>query len=1145
MLQLRRLSNGRGLRNLICAIGVICGQFFSMAALPLAGQSIAWQFAGPPAGPGRVVSVVADSRNNGVEYFVAPGAGIWKTPDSGNTWIPLTDSTPTLQYCSLTLDPFTPDVIYAGIGDDQSPRTSQGVTRSPDGGATWTTRAIFTNQPVCALAVDSSNTSRIAAGSLEGTFVSLDKGSTWTKMLPSPTTSVAFDGQGNLYSGVLVDTSSGVRTSLLTRSGDGGKTWSNILLPDNPAAGFGSQTGWVNVIANGNTLAVLIAYQNTAFYPGSATAIQSPFSQLDFYGSLDGGNTWLDTFGIGQARPPAEIVIDPATGNYYIAGKTLLSSTNLGASWQTVATTASDFHSGVITTGVLLLGGEKGLQAVALPGFTAPSITSPPISQILQATLDLAGTIWGAGPAGLFGMQAGVHFQENGVPGIGPVGAVVTASAGSGNIYTSGLTQVYDSGNHGTTFAAHTAIPAGELRAPFPPLLMDPTSPSSSYVAGQKLYHTSDSGTTWTALGTIDPDPTHVVTALARSSGFGVAMYAATACLPEVVGASCPSISLIWRSTTNGSSWTQLNPVSGYVSALAVDPRQTATIYAAVGTFTGGASLAAGLTHGDILQSANAQAWTSIRGNLPATPVNAIAIDPNSVSTTSFLLPAQTMYIATDTGVYVCFNISNSGGELWTSLAGAGSVSLPPSPVTDIVLESNGTLLASTFGRGIYTSATTGLTVGVIANPLSLDASLFQGTTTTIGLILTNPSTHISTWSLTASDPWISLPESTGSMPSLTSSPIPLYISAAGLALGSYTSRLQLTSGSFIQNIVVNVQVTPTPANISIVGNSQLSGLSGSVLPPLQVQVTDSNQQPLPGVTVAFAVTAGGGTLSLRNAETDLNGVASTTLTLPSTAGAVSVIATVLNLSATFTISVRSIPSLQADSVLDAATMNLHSALGPGSIVAILGQNFASATAVALSTGLPNTLGNISALLTTAGGDTALPLLSVSPQQVLALLPFNILPGTYPLRLQIGSANTNAVQITVAAYDPGIFTTNGTGHGPGIFLKSDGSIVTAANPAVRGSSVTFYAAGLGAVNPAISAGQPGATKAPFNLTARTPRVVFDTYQATVSYSGLAPGVAGHYQVTVTVPALLTPSNSVSVSFTIGSFASNRVTIPVQ
>jgi len=105
--------------------------------------------------------------------------------------------------------------------------------------------------------------------------------------------------------------------------------------------------------------------------------------------------------------------------------------------------------------------------------------------------------------------------------------------------------------------------------------------------------------------------------------------------------------------------------------------------------------------------------------------------------------------------------------------------------------------------------------------------------------------------------------------------------------------------------------------------------------------------------------------------------------------------------------------------------------------------------------------------------------------------------------------------------------------------------VSVSNAADRGAIVTFFADGLGAVDPPVAAGQPGALSEPFNRTVATPRVFFDIYQADVIYSGLPAGAPGPYQVTVRVPALLSPATNISVSLTIGGFGSNRVTIPVR
>ena len=72
-----------------------------------------WTFAGPSGASARIVALAADPRNGSVLYAAAPDGGVWKTPDGGLTWAPQFDSTPSLQVCSLAIDPRFPDVLYA------------------------------------------------------------------------------------------------------------------------------------------------------------------------------------------------------------------------------------------------------------------------------------------------------------------------------------------------------------------------------------------------------------------------------------------------------------------------------------------------------------------------------------------------------------------------------------------------------------------------------------------------------------------------------------------------------------------------------------------------------------------------------------------------------------------------------------------------------------------------------------------------------------------------------------------------------------------------------------------------------------------------------------------------------------------------
>src|SRR5258708_38310545 len=107
-------------------------------------------------------------------------------------------------------------------------------------------QARFTNQPVCAVAVDPTNSARVFAGSAEGLFVSSDAGATWTKTIASPVSSIAFDSQGIAYAGTVGADSGGFRDHVLIRSSDNGKTWIKVSLPASPFSST-SQTTWVNV----------------------------------------------------------------------------------------------------------------------------------------------------------------------------------------------------------------------------------------------------------------------------------------------------------------------------------------------------------------------------------------------------------------------------------------------------------------------------------------------------------------------------------------------------------------------------------------------------------------------------------------------------------------------------------------------------------------------------------------------------------------------------------------------------------------------------------------------------------------------------------------------------------------------------------
>lgn len=100
--------------------------------------------------------------------------------------------------------------------------------------------------------------------------------------------------------------------------------------------------------------------------------------------------------------------------------------------------------------------------------------------------------------------------------------------------------------------------------------------------------------------------------------------------------------------------------------------------------------------------------------------------------------------------------------------------------------------------------------------------------------------------------------------------------------LGSFPTNSYLNSNYF-RDIVFVASGSSTITKVS--GDNQ-TGTVGTALPnPLVVQVNNSTGNPQSGVTVNFAVTAGGGSVSPTSAVTNSQGQASTTLTLGATAG--------------------------------------------------------------------------------------------------------------------------------------------------------------------------------------------------------------------------------------------------------------------
>jgi uncharacterized protein (TIGR03437 family) len=223
--------------------------------------------------------------------------------------------------------------------------------------------------------------------------------------------------------------------------------------------------------------------------------------------------------------------------------------------------------------------------------------------------------------------------------------------------------------------------------------------------------------------------------------------------------------------------------------------------------------------------------------------------------------------------------------------------------------------------------------------------------------------------------------------------------------------------------------------------------------------------------------------------------------------------------------------------------------LSPRSIASLYGTNLASVIAVAdVAPPLPFSLGGTT--MTVAGNPV--PFFFVSPGQINFQVPFVTISGPtqVPVTINAGLLSGSST-LTLTPYSPALFTTNQGGTGQAAALISGTASIAApagafpgSRPAKKGEFVSLYGTGLGDVRNRPALGSPSPSS-PLATTLATPTVTVGGVPATVSFSGLAPGFVGEYQVNIQVPDNAPTGDAVAVVVSIGGLNSNTATIAVQ
>jgi photosystem II stability/assembly factor-like uncharacterized protein len=448
-----------------------------------------------------IKGAATDPGHPGVVYAISDG--LEKSTDAGRHWKKLA-SQPQGRREMVVVDGGSPNVVYV-ISDITSLGTR--ISRSMDGGATWSVLGLKLNYAPSAFVVDQV-THTAYLGTDSSFLSSTDHGATWRPVRGWPGKLGIFSlaaSAGTVYAGAVDNTSPHADRGVFV-STNSGVTWkpANVNLgdvrartltiaPHNPKVVAAGIDGWgvFKSLSSGASWASASRGLGLMFL---ARIAPDPFQPGTFYAGSSSSGVWK-TATAGSSWQPLHTVVsgslvwapypDPRRRKVVYAGR------YLGALSGTPGDLARSLDGGLTWT---LLDG--GLRAAGVFG-------SLLIDPLRPSTL-YAGT--------LHGLYRSVNGGDTWTPGAGAECTLPQniAIASTGTVYLAGPALegctgspaggVLASSDGGATWTFRGSLPAGQSGV----LAVDPASETTLYLGYFSLYRSTDGGATWEITGLQD-----------------------------------------------------------------------------------------------------------------------------------------------------------------------------------------------------------------------------------------------------------------------------------------------------------------------------------------------------------------------------------------------------------------------------------------------------------------------------------------------------------------------------------------------------------------------------------------------------------------------------------------------------------------
>ncbi len=880
---------------------------------------------------GRTRDIAIDPTNAMRIFLATASGGIWRSTNGGTSWTPLTDTQDSLAASAVAIDPSNVNTIYAGTGEGpEGAYFGVGILKSIDGGATWTLNAgaTFARHAIGDILVHPTTSTIVLACSTSGShtpgpsiaadpakigvFRSIDGGASFTQTSAAKTCLDLIADPSNFNNLFASLGGSGDATDGLYKSTDAGITFTQL------AGGAPTGVGRIvmGISANGMTL-----------YAGGKDG-----ATTKIWKSLDGGATWAVIAGApdyceSQCGYDNAIAVAPGDANVAFFGgvpmyRTLDGGTSFVQLGDSNTTTIRPLHvdhhilefaPGSSTT--LYDGNDGGLYVSTDAQATTPAWTS--IGGTL-ATLQPYNVALHPTAAGI--MLSG--FQDNGTELRSATNIWSEKCGGDGGIalidHTTPTTMycsfgstnigISKSANGGLSFPTDVSVPsagAGDRASFIPPLAMDPVTATTIFAGTQRLWRTTDGGATWA-----------VQSASGDLTGGGTAKITKIAIAPSLVSTIMviTSDGLVKRSTDSGVTFANVTaaPLPGrFGTTVVIHPTDPLTAYVGFSGFNDGTPG----TPGHIFKTTDGGAtWTDVTGNLPDTPVNAIAIRPDA--------PTE-IYAGTDVGTFLNTNGATavrigdvpeqrarsfgasadaaivgvpSAATTWTKMSNG----LPNAAVIDIQTNATTNLLAiATYGRSVFTAAlnNTGSTPPTFAKAFA-PASIISGGTSTLTFTINNTTGTALATALAFTDTLpagVVIATPANASASCTGGTL---TAVAGTGVISYSGSSVPTLASC--QVAVNVTSTAVGMHLNTTGNlTSSSGNSGTAAATLTV--TPPSTPPTFDKAFAASIAVGSTTKLILTINNTASALAATALAFTDSLPAGVVIATPANASTTCT----------------------------------------------------------------------------------------------------------------------------------------------------------------------------------------------------------------------------------------------------